>query len=311
MIGKRLFVTGGAGFIGCNLVDKIISENEVIVFDNLSTGVKERLSKYFENKNFQFIYGDLLKDTINLSDIDVVIHLAANPDVKIGAENTEIHFQQNVVATYNLLEAMRKYDVKHIIFTSSSTVYGDATLIPTPENYAPLIPISLYGASKLASEGLIIGYANTFDFSVAIYRFANVIGKYCHGVIRDFINKLRKNPKELIILGDGTQTKSYCYITDCIDALLYGYEKTKTQIEIFNIGSEDYISVMQIAEIVSNALSVTPKYKFTSVRDGRGWIGDVKVMLLKIEKLKSLGYKPKYNSYQSVKLTVEDILAEL
>jgi len=309
---KRILVTGGAGFIGSHLVDKLISNsNQVVVFDNLSSGSLKNLEHLKSNKNFSFIKGDLLKTEDiekSLKDVSKVYHIAANPDVRIGEVDTKTHFEQNIVASYNLLEAMRKNDIKKIIFTSTSTVYGDAKIIPTPEEY-PTMPISTYGASKLAVEGMLSSYCHTFGMKAISFRFANVIGSRSdHGVIIDFIKKLKNNPKELEILGDGTQNKSYIYIDDCIEGMLFGEEKAKNDFEIFNLGSEDKITVKEIADLVSNGLGLkNVKYKFTGGYDGRGWKGDVKFMQLSIEKIKKLGWKPKYSSNEAVKKAISDL----
>ena len=310
----RVLVTGGAGFIGSHLIDALLEEGfDVICLDNFSSGRKELIEHNLDK--IELIEGDLLnREDIKkaLKGCEIVFHLAANPDVRVGAINTKIHFDNNIVATYNLLEEMKDAGVKEIVFTSSSTVYGDAEKIPTPENYGPLIPISLYGASKLAAEALICSYCHTFDMEATIYRFANVVGpRSTHGVIYDFIKKLRKNPDELEILGDGKQRKSYLYIDDCIDAMLFGMQKKEKQVEIFNIGSEDWIEVKEIADIISQEMSLNPKYKFTGGIDGRGWKGDVKFMRLDISKLKALGWKPKYGSKEAVRMTAKWLINEI
>lgn len=299
-----IVVTGGAGFIGSYIVDKLIlMDYEVAVYDNLSSGNLE-----YVNDKAKFFKVDLTEGNLNLKDVEEVWHIAANPDVRVGLENPDEIYRNNVLATYNVLEAMRKYDVERIIFTSTSTVYGEAKTIPTPEEY-PMHPISLYGASKLACEALIESYCHTFGIKSWIYRFANVIGKRSnHGVIFDFIMKLRKNPNELEILGDGEQNKSYIYISDCIDAMFYGL-KAKNNVNIFNIGSEDQIKVKKIAEIVCEEMGLKPKFRFTGGK--RGWKGDVPLMLLSIEKIKSLGWKPKYNSEEAVRLAVKDLIQDL
>jgi len=265
------------------------------------------------NKNFKFVKEDLLNFEAlkrEMKDVDLVYHVAANPDVKIGARDTRIHLEQNVIATHNLLEAMRLNDISDMVFTSTSTVYGEAKKIPTPEDYGPLIPISLYGASKLAAESLIMAYAHTFGMNTVIYRFANIVGpRSTHGVIYDFIMKLKNNPRELEILGDGTQKKSYLYIEDCVDAIIYGYEHRKEDVEIFNIGSEDWIDVKKIADVVVEEMGLeNVKYRFTGGK--RGWKGDVPKMLLSIEKIKSYGWKPKYSSEESVRLTARHLIDE-
>ncbi|MCD6275305.1 MAG: NAD-dependent epimerase/dehydratase family protein [Thermoplasmata archaeon] len=311
----RILVTGGAGFIGSHIVDRLISSgNEVIVYDNLSSGKLEFLEHHMRNENFKFVKDDLLNFEAlkrEMKDVNLVYHVAANPDVKIGARDTRIHLEQNVIATHNLLEAMRLNDISDIVFTSTSTVYGEAKKIPTPEDYGPLIPISLYGASKLAAESLIMAYAHTFGMNTVIYRFANIVGpRSTHGVIYDFIMKLKNNPRELEILGDGTQKKSYLYIEDCVDAIIYGYEHRKEDVEIFNIGSDDWIDVKKIADIVVEEMGLeNVKYRFTGGK--RGWKGDVPKMLLSIEKIKSYGWKPKYSSEESVRLTARHLIDEI
>lgn len=299
-----ILVTGGAGFIGSHVVDRLVEMDEVIVLDNLSSGKKE-----FVNEKAELHVIDLAEDSISefLRGVDEVWHLAANPDVRIGAERPDEIYRNNVLATYRLLEAMRKANVKRIIFTSTSTVYGEAKHIPTPEEY-PTHPISLYGASKLACEALIESYCHTFDFQAYIYRFANVIGKRStHGVIYDFIKKLRENPEELEILGNGEQNKSYVYIDDCVSAMFAGL-KAGERVNIFNIGSEDQIKVKRIAEIVSEEMGLNPRFRFTGGE--RGWKGDVPVMLLSIEKLKNLGWKPRFGSEEAVRKAVRDLLDE-
>jgi UDP-glucose 4-epimerase len=313
-------VTGGAGFIGSHLVDALKAQRaDVLVFDNLTAGTLENIKSWHKDKNFSFIKGDLLSKSdlakIEGTRFDTVFHLAANPEVKIGLTNPSIHFQQNVMATHNLLELVRKAENKpELIFASTSTVYGEPTRIPTPEDYAPLKPISTYGASKLACEALVSAYAYTYDFKAIIYRLANTVGpRSKHGVIYDFIQKLRADPKKLEILGDGTQNKSYLHITDCIEAMLLGLEKTRNQVEIYNIGSQDQTNVKTIAETVIKEMRLKGvQLKLTGgVDGGRGWKGDVKNMLLDITKIKSLGWKPKYNSQQAVGKTAKQAVTDL
>ncbi len=300
-----ILVTGGAGFIGSYVVDELIRRGEeVVVIDNLSSGVN------YLNRDAVFYKIDLtdkngVENVFATHNFKEVWHIAANPDVRVGSEKPDEIYRNNVFATYVLLEVMRKFKVDRIVFTSTSTVYGEAKVIPTPEDY-PTVPISVYGASKLACEALISSYCHTFDMQAWIYRFANVIGKRSnHGVIYDFITKLRKNPKVLEILGNGEQNKSYIYITDCINAMFFGL-KAKDRVNIMNIGSEDQIKVRRIAEIVCEEMGVNPVFKFTGGE--RGWKGDVPVMLLSIEKLKSMGWKPEYTSEKAVRMAVRDLL---
>jgi len=313
---QRIFITGGAGFIGSHLVDRLCkNNNEVVVFDNLSSGKFENIKRWLKDPNFNFVREDLLKPRkiLNLlSGCETIFHLAANPEVKIGSAKPKVHYEQNIVATFNFLEAVREVgDVQKLVFTSSSTVYGETEKIPTPEDYAPLKPISIYGASKLASEALITCYANTYGFNAIIYRLANIVGARAqHSVVYDFINKLLKNPRRLKILGDGTQTKSYLDIEDCINAMLTGMNHSHSRVEIYNVGSEDQVNVREIADVVCEEMGLRDvEYVFTGgVDGGRGWKGDVKVMLLSIERIKRLGWKPTLNSCQAIRKAVKSAL---
>ena len=217
-----------------------------------------------------------------------------------------------MLATYNLLEAMRKTRVNRIAFTSTSTIYGEATKVPTPEDYGPLLPISLYGASKLACEALISSYCHTFDMQSWIYRFANIVGERgTHGVLVDFIRKLRENPRELEILGSGQQKKSYLEVKDCVRAMLHCLQHSDEQINVFNIGSEDSVDVTKIADIVAQQMGLNDvRYRYTGGVDGRGWKGDVKVMLLSIEKIKRLGWTPEGGSAQAIETAVKALLSD-
>ena len=316
----KILVTGGAGFIGSHLVDELMKRgHEVRVVDDLSAGTLGNLKQWICHERFEFIQGDLRNREIAkkaVENVKVVFHLAANPEVRIGAQTPEILYETNVLITYNLLEAIREEKVEYLIFTSSSTVYGDANVIPTPENYAPLEPISVYGGAKLAAEALISGYAHTFGIKSLVFRLANIIGERSnHGVIYDFINKLRANPDRLEILGDGTQRKSYLHVSDTVEGMLYLFEKFKDEgkvYDVYNLGSEDWITVREIAEVVSKEMGLNPEFYFTGgVDGGRGWKGDVKFMRLSIEKAKSKGWKPKMNSYEAVRRTVRELLGIL
>lgn len=309
---NSILVTGGAGFIGSNLIDHLLEKrNNVIVFDNLSSGKMEFIEHHLENPDFSFVKGDLLDpDSIESAckNADMVYHVAANPDVRLGASDTKVHFDQNILATYNLLEAMRKGSAKKIAFTSTSTVYGEASIMPTPENYGPLIPISLYGASKLACEALITSYSHTFDMQAWIFRFANIVGpRSTHGITVDFIKKLKEYPHKLEILGDGKQEKSYLHVSECVNAILFAIEKSKEEVNIFNIGSEDTISATGIGKVIVEEMGLSD-VKFAYTGGSRGWKGDVPRMRLDIEKLKSIGWKPAYTSERSVRDTARAVL---
>jgi len=313
--GQSILVTGGAGFIGSHLVERLLLENEVTVLDNFSSGKKEFLLPHPDNPGFHRLEGDLrhagmLEKAIEGK--DMVFHLAANPDVKLGAENTSVHLEQNVQATFNLLEAMRKNGVRRIAFTSTSTVYGEAATIPTPEDYGPLLPISLYGASKLSCEALISSYCHTFEMQSWIYRFANIVGERgTHGVLVDFIRKLQEDPARLEILGSGKQRKSYLEVKDCVQAMIDAVEHSSDETNVFNIGSIDSMDVTEIADIVVEQMGLSGvKYDYTGGTDGRGWKGDVKVMQLSIEKIKRLGWKPQASSAQAIEAAVKALLKD-
>ncbi len=313
MNDRVMLITGGAGFIGSHLIEQMLNQrHKVVILDNFSNGKTENIHHLLDNPSLTIIREDLkrpkrLGQIINAS--DTIFHLAANPEVTIGEKDPKTHFQENILATFNLLEAIRKNGKsKTLVFTSTSTVYGEANLIPTREDYAPLIPISTYGASKLACEALIASYAHTFNHRALILRLANIIGpRSNHGVVVDFVKKIKTNPRELEILGDGNQEKSYMYISDCIEAIMHltsEFLKDTKKIDIFNVGSNDKITVAQIARIVSEEMNVPSiKYKFTGgVDGGRGWKGDVKTMQLSIDKLLGTGWKPRNSSKQAVRL---------
>ena len=315
----KVLVTGGAGFIGSHLVDALMRRGaDTTVLDNLSHGTKNNVARWLGHPNFTFITGDCLepRDVRRaINGCKIVLHLAANPEVRIGAVDTRVDFEQNIIATYTLLEEIRRSEkAKTVAFTSTSTVYGEAELLPTPEDYGPLKPISLYGGSKLACEALISAYCHMFSMRGVIFRFANIVGSRSrHGVIYDFIQKLTENPGELEILGDGRQTKSYLLVEDCVDALLFGLEHAKERVEIFNTGPEDQIDVTTIAKVVSEEMGLQDvEFRYTGgVEGGRGWIGDVKVMLLDISKLKKLGWRPEHNSSESIRTATTHLLKEL
>jgi len=312
---RSILVTGGAGFIGSHLVERLLLDNEVTVLDNFSSGRIEFLEPYRDIPDFHLLTGDLMNPKIldnAVSGKDFIFHLAANPDVKLGSEDTHVHLEQNVLATYNLLEAMRKNDVRQMAFTSTSTVYGEAAQVPTPEDYGPLLPISLYGASKLSCEALISSYCHTFQMQSWIYRFANIVGERgTHGVLVDFIRKLRENSGKLEILGSGKQRKSYLEVKDCILAMIHAVEHSSGEVNVFNIGSEDSVDVTEIADIVVGQMGLDGvEYNYTGGIDGRGWRGDVKLMLLSIEKIKRLGWSPELGSARALEVAVRALLKD-
>ncbi len=310
----KCFVAGGAGFIGSHLVDKLVEkQNQVTVFDNLSSGKKEFIKQHLNQDYFRFIKADLLdKEKIleNIKDHDVVFHIAANPDVRLGAEKPEIA-EKDIQSTYNLLDAMRLKNVKQIVFSSSSVIYGETPAEPLSEDYGPLLPISVYGAAKLASEGLISSFAHTFDLQGWIYRFANVVGiRGTHGVIVDFIHKLQKNPKELEILGDGKQKKPYLYVTECVDGILHGFKNSNEQINVFNLGVDSATRVTRIGELVVEEMGLkNVEFKYTGGK--RGWKGDIPHFQFDITRIKKLGWQPELSSDEAVRKAIRDLLDRL
>lgn len=311
----KVLVTGGAGFIGSSMVDKLLNEGySVVVYDNLILGKREFLAPYANNPNFIFVEADLLnmprlKEV--MQGVDLVIHLAANSDISYGAKYTDVDLNNGTIATYNVLEAMRNCGVKQIIFASSSAVYGETNgTFNIPEDYGPLLPISLYGASKLACEGLISAFSHNFGIKAWIYRFANIVGiNGTHGAIVDFIAKLRKDNTKLEILGDGKQAKPYLHVSDCIDGMIYGYRHSCDEVNFFNLGVEGASSVTRIAEIVREEMSLYPT-EFIYTGGKRGWIGDVPQVRFNINKLTGLGWSARYSSDEAVRLAVREQLGK-
>ena len=318
----KILITGGAGFIGSHLTDHLMKAKcDVTVLDNLTSGSLKSIEPWLKNERFKLIEGDL-KDPADIegaiTGAELVFHLAANPEVRVGETDPTVHFQENLTATFNLLEAMRKSaSAKTLVFASTSTVYGETEIFPTPEDYGPLIPISTYGASKLGCEALAFSYAHTFGLRTLILRLANVIGpRAAHGVLFDFIKKLKANPRRLEILGDGTQKKSYLHIEDCLSAILRvtnNFLEGEDRTGVYNVGSLDQITVRTIAEIVVEEMDLRGvEFVFTGgVEGGRGWRGDVKFMHLSVERLMKMGWKPKYNSEEAVRLAVRELLKEM
>ncbi|MEF8881011.1 MAG: NAD-dependent epimerase/dehydratase family protein [Halapricum sp.] len=300
---SRVLVTGGAGLIGSALTRRLVPGNDVVVVDDLSNGIRESVPEAAE-----FIEGDLedpaIVEDIVTPDLDAVFHLAA--DKYVNADRPREQFESNEGMTYNLLERMADVGVENILFTSSSTVYGEAPR-PTPEDYAPLEPISEYGAAKLSEEALLSVYAHTRGFTVWNFRFANIVGpRFGAGVVPDFVYKLQQDPDSLTILGDGRQEKSYMYIDDCIDAMAHVVENTGQPMNTYNLGTRSTTSVTRIADIVSEEMGVDPDYEYTG--GDRGWSGDVPKMRLSIEKLAALGWEPELSSEESIRQGVRDLL---
>ena len=313
-INGPVLVTGGAGFIGSHIVDRLVSDGtETIALDNLATGMISNLSNNEGKKNFRFIKEDMsdsegVRNT--LRGIKTVFHMAADPEVRTGFENPESTYRENLKNTFYLLEEIRKSDVEKLIFASTSAVYGDAHVLPTSENYGPLLPISAYGASKLACEAYVSSYCNNHGIEGRIVRSANIIGaRGRHGAIWDFINKLKKNPDKLEILGDGRQKKSYIHVTDGVEGFFCCTKNTNQKVEVYNLGSEDSVDVMSIAKIVVKNISPGNAKIITTggVDGGRGWMGDIRHVHLNITKLKCLGWSPNLSSAESVDLASKEL----
>ena len=303
----KVIVTGGAGFIGSNLVDALITRgNKVVVLDNLSTGKIEFLESASHSNNFIFKNFDLLDSKnliLEMKDIDAVVHLAANADVRFGWDHPFKDYEQNVQCTQNVLEAMRKNGVKKFVFSSTGSVYGESVTIPTPEDAPFPLQTSLYGASKLSAEGLIQAYAEAGHINATIFRFVSILGpRYTHGHIYDFFKQLKSNPDILRILGDGSQRKSYLHVSDCVDAILSRLS-SQSPIEVFNLGLNDYVDVSTSAKRICSAMNLAPIFEFAG--GNRGWIGDNPFILLDTKKICSTGWTPNVALLEAIDSTVE------
>jgi UDP-glucose 4-epimerase len=302
----KAFVTGGAGFIGSHLVDLLLQEGyQVTAYDNLTEGRLENLSHLRDNPDFKFIKGDMRDAKLLMKVLqgqDVVFHMAAQANIRKSLEDHYADLQNNLLGHLNLLEAMLKNGVNDLVFASTSALYGEADVRPTPETYAP-IQTSLYGASKLACEAYTEAYIQFSQLNFWAYRFSNVVGERCRrGVIWDFVHKLAKNPKELEILGNGKQSKEYIYVQDCIEGIMTGYKKSKARVNIFNLAVEDNKTVDEVADIVIREMKLEGvKRRYTGGE--RGWIGDNPIVHLDITRLKSLGWRPKFSADEAITRT--------
>lgn len=308
----NIVVTGCSGFIGSNLVDRLLAKGHTVIgVDNFSTGQRKFLGNALSKPRFKLVEGDLL-DLAGLkswfSEAEIVYHLAANADVRFGTEHPRKDLEQNTIATFNVLEAMRANGISKIAFSSTGSVYGEANVIPTPEDAPFPVQTSLYGASKLAGEGLIQAYSDGFGFQVWIFRFVSILGeRYTHGHVFDFYKQLKDDPTKLHVLGNGKQRKSYLYIQDCIDAMLLAIEKAKDKVNIFNIGVDAYCEVNDSIGWISAALGMQPRLEYTG--GDRGWIGDNPFIYLDTAKIRSIGWSPKLNIREGVVKTVEFLKA--
>jgi UDP-glucose 4-epimerase len=302
------FITGAAGFIGSNLVDRLLGDGEVVVgYDNLSTGMPEFIMSASRHRNFTLVEGDLL-DTRSLAEAmrgaNRVVHFAANADVRFGLAHPRKDLEQNTLATFNVLEAMRANNVREIAFSSTGSIYGEAAVVPTPEDVPFPVQTSLYGASKLACEGMIEAYAGGYGIRARIFRFVSILGqRYSHGHVFDFMMQLAQNQNRLHILGDGKQRKSYLHVDDCIEGMLLALNASDEHIAIFNLGTDEVCQVLDSVDWILGRLKLSPQLSFSGGR--QGWIGDNPLIHLDTSRIRGLGWRPKRNIREAVELTVD------
>jgi UDP-glucose 4-epimerase len=307
-----VFVTGASGFIGSTLVDRLLSKNlTVIGWDNFTTGQRRFLDQALKHKNFTLIEGDNLDFTAlaaAMKGCDTVFHLAANADVRFGTEHPRKDLEQNTIATFNVLEAARLNSIKQFAFSSTGSTYGEAAVIPTPEHAPFPVQTSLYGASKVAGEGMISAYGEGFGMESYIFRFVSILGeRYTHGHIFDFYKQLREHPEKLRVLGDGSQRKSYLYVQDCVDAILHVMrlqtaKDAPQHTQIYNLGTPEYVQVNDSIRTIINHLGLKPALEYSG--GNRGWIGDNPFIFLDTQKITATGWKPKLTIQQGIAQTI-------
>lgn len=309
----RSLVIGGAGFIGSHVVDRLVERGPVTIFDNLSVGRRAFVAEHLARGRAELVEADVLdldRLASAMQDHELVVHLAANPEARWGLERTRLDLEQGTIATYNVLEAMRRTKTRRLVFASSGTVYGDSSEIST-EGALHRLPISLYGASKLAGEALISAFVECFDLQAWIYRFGNVVGpRGTHGAALDFLNKLRRDPTSLEVLGDGRQTKPYLFVTDCVDGMLFGLDHANERLNLHNLAPPDTTSVTRIAELCVQA----SPHKAAVIRytgGDRGWPGDVPRSVMSPDKLGALGFRVRHTSDEAIERAVLALAAEV
>ena len=311
----RILVTGAAGFIASNFVPRLLERGDVVVgVDNFFLGKRAYVSGHanFEFHEIDLLNLDRLATLMNGFKPERVWHLAANSDISYGTQYTDFDLKGGTIVTYNVLEAMRRANVKEIVFSSSGAVYGEPTVMPTPEDYGPILPISLYAASKAACEALITAYAHNYDMYAWIYRFGNIVGPNpTHGVIHDFVLRLREEPTKLVVLGDGSQAKPYVYVEDCLDGMEFGIEHAKSHVNYYNLAVDDQTSVREITDWTIEAMGIDRAAIDVQYGDSpRGWRGDVPYVKLDTRKMTALGWRPKLSSNEAVRRTIADVVEQ-
>jgi UDP-glucose 4-epimerase len=308
----RVLVTGAAGFIGSHMVDRLLSAgHSVIGFDNMSTGQRHFLESALAHRQFTFRQADLL-DRKSLAQAmeaaELVVHFAANADVRFGTEHPRKDLDQNTIATWNVLEAMREQGCKRIVFSSTGSVYGEPDIFPTPETCPFPIQTSLYGASKVAAEGMIQAYCEGFGMRGYIFRFVSILGeRYSHGHVFDFWRQLSEHPEHLHVLGNGRQRKSYLYVQDCIDAILTALDRANDKVNIFNLGTDEYCEVNDSIGWICGHLGLHPKITYSGGE--RGWVGDSPFIFLDCSRIRALGWRPRFSIQQAVLATIKYVSA--
>ena len=310
----RMFVTGGAGFIGSNLIDRLLADGHTVAaYDNFSTGRRRFLEAALVSPRFTLVTGDLLDAdglarAVGESSAEFVFHLAANADVRFGTDHPRRDLEQNTIATFNVLEAMRRHGVRRVAFSSTGSIYGEPHVFPTPETAPFPMQTSLYGASKLAGEGLIQAYCEGFQFQAYIFRFVSILGeRYSHGHVFDFYQRLRATPNALRILGNGHQRKSYLYIGDCIEAILTVIAKADDRVNVFNLGTNEHVEVNESIGWITGHLGLNPTRTYTGGE--RGWIGDSPFIFLDTAKIQSLGWRPACSIREGIIKTLDYLQA--
>ncbi|MGZ5477423.1 MAG: NAD-dependent epimerase/dehydratase family protein [Thermoanaerobaculia bacterium] len=304
----KAFVTGGAGFVGSNLTDRLVEEgHDVVVFDNFSTGREQFLENALKTGRVTVIRGDMLDaDAVSsaMRGCDFVCHIAANADVRFGTLHPRRDLEQNTLATFNVLEAMRSHGIKRMIFSSTGSIYGEPWVFPTPEDAPFPVQTSLYGASKLACEGMIQAYCEGYSMQACIFRFVSILGeRYTHGHVFDFVKSLRANPNHLRVLGNGKQRKSYLYVRDCVDAMVLAFNTAPDRVSIFNVGQDNFCEVTDSVGWITGHLRLEPQIEYTG--GDRGWIGDSPFIFLDCSRLRSLGWRPTLTIREGIIRTVD------